>query len=87
MKDMMKRYEEKCHDGKKKSVAFNGGSKKTRMLGRRIGRKEDLKSLEHTSSPQEDGRVGQKIESKEDHEYAAQYTLGEVKRPQSTSSV
>ena len=45
VKQAMKDYEEKCHDGKEESISFGTeAANKTRMLGTRIGRKDDLKA-------------------------------------------
>ena len=45
VKQAMKDYEEKCHDGKEESISFGTeAANKTRMLETRIGRKDDLKA-------------------------------------------
>ena len=45
VKQAMKDYEEKCQDGKEESISYGTeAANKARMLGTRIGRKDDLKA-------------------------------------------
>ena len=45
VKQAMKEYEEKCQDGKEESISYGTeAANKARMLGTRIGRKDDLKA-------------------------------------------
>ena len=45
VKQAMKDYEENCHNGKEEPISFGTeAANKTRMLGTRIGRKDDLKA-------------------------------------------
>ena len=45
VKNAMYDYEERCHDGKEEKIDFGTiEAEKTRMLGTRIGKKEDLRA-------------------------------------------